>query len=142
MAAVTSFLASASYIICERFSPLSSLCERFASDLKDSEQSVDNGVKVGGGGALGEVELAPKELHAQQGEDEDEEEEEEEKGEDGGDGVHEGHHQVPQARPVPTSLISSYCLFNQNVNSTGCPLLKGMSHESLYGDLCAWFVAK
>ena len=40
-------------------------------------------------------------LHAEEGKDEDEEEEEEKEGEDGGDGVHEGHHQVPQARPVP-----------------------------------------
>jgi hypothetical protein len=69
--------------------------------LKDSEQSVDNGVKIGGGGALGEVELAPEELHAEQGEDEDEEEEEEEEGHDGGQRVHQGDHKVPQRRPVP-----------------------------------------
>ena len=43
-------------------------------------------------------------LHPEQGEDEDEEEEEEEEREDGGDGIHQGHHQVPQARPVPDTL--------------------------------------
>ena len=45
--------------------------------LKDGEQSGDDGVEVGGGRAVGEVELSAEELHSQQGEDEDEQEEQE-----------------------------------------------------------------
>ena len=33
-------------------------------DLKDGEKRAGDGVKVGGGSALGEVEMAPKELEA------------------------------------------------------------------------------
>ncbi len=39
-------------------------------------------------------------LHSQKGKYENEQEEKEQKGEDRGDGVHQGHHQVTQARPV------------------------------------------
>ena len=44
--------------------------------LEYSEQGAGDGVEVGGGAPLGEVEVPAKELHAEQGEDEDEEEEE------------------------------------------------------------------
>ena len=95
-------------------------------DLKDSEESTGDGVKVGGGSTLGEVEVSSKklksvqhevidvnheeedsdkDLHAEESEDEDEEEEEEEEGEDGGDGVGQGQHKVSQARPVPDSNL-------------------------------------
>jgi hypothetical protein len=47
-------------------------------------------------------------LHAQQGKYENEEEEKEQEGEDGGDGVHQRHHQVPQARPVPAHHKTSW----------------------------------
>ena len=40
-------------------------------------------------------------LHAKEGKDEDEEEEEEQEGDDGLHAGQQGHHQVPQARPVP-----------------------------------------
>ena len=43
--------------------------------LKDSEQSVYDGVKIRGRCAAGEVKLASEELHAQEGEDEYEQEE-------------------------------------------------------------------
>ena len=88
-------------------------------DLKDSEEGAGDGVKVGGGATLGEVEMPSKklksrssemitdvnheedingeDLHAEESKDEDEEEEEEEEGEDGGDGVGQGQHKVSQA---------------------------------------------
>ena len=44
--------------------------------LKDGEQSIDYGVEIRGGSALGEVELSTEELHSEQGEDEDEQKEE------------------------------------------------------------------
>ena len=87
-------------------------------DLKDSEEGAGDGVKVGGGTTLGEVEMSSKklksgsrqmitvnheedisgkDLHAEESKDEDEEEEEEEEGEDGGDGVGQGQHKVSQA---------------------------------------------
>ena len=54
------------------------------ADLKDCEQRVDDGVEVGGGRPLGEVQLAAEKLHPEEGEDEDEEEEEQEQRHDGG----------------------------------------------------------
>ena len=48
-----------------------------------------------------EEDINGEDLHAEESKDEDEEEEEEEEGEDGGDGVHEGHHKIPQRGPVP-----------------------------------------
>ena len=44
--------------------------------LKDGEQSIDYGVEIRGGSALGKVELSTEELHSEQGEDEDEQKEE------------------------------------------------------------------
>ena len=51
--------------------------------LKDCEQSVYGGVEVGGWRSVLEVELAPEELHPQQGKDEYEQEEKQEEGHDG-----------------------------------------------------------
>ena len=79
--------------------------------LKDSEQSVNDRIKVGRGCSLWEVELSTEELHPQQREDEDEEEEEEQEGHDGGQRVHQRDHKIPQSRPVSKhwiSIIMSY----------------------------------
>lgn len=54
--------------------------------LKHSEQRLGEVVK-GAASGLVEVELSPKELHAEQGEDDDEEEQQEQQGSDGANRV-------------------------------------------------------
>lgn len=63
--------------------------------LKDSEEGLGEGIK---GASLGvglvKVELAPKQLHAKQGEDDDKEKEEKQQGGDGLHGIEQGCHQI------------------------------------------------
>ncbi len=80
-------------------------CMHALTNLEHREQRGHDGVEVGGGRLVGKVEVAPEELHPEEGEDEDEEEEEEEEGQDGGDGVHQGDHQVAQGGPVLGHLL-------------------------------------
>lgn len=72
--------------------------------LEASEQSL--GERVKGASlhlSLVKVELAPKQLHAQQGKDDEEEEEQEQKGADGFHGVQQRVDQVRQSGPVSSS---------------------------------------
>ena len=68
--------------------------------LEDGEEGDHEGVEVGVGRPVREVEGTAEELHPQQGEYEDEEKEKEEEGEDGAHGVEKGDDQVPQGGPV------------------------------------------
>jgi hypothetical protein len=74
--------------------------------LKDSEEGLGEGIK---GAPLGvglvKVELAPKQLHAKQGEDDDEEKEEKQQGGDGLHGIEQRCHQIAQGCPVPATEI-------------------------------------
>lgn len=76
--------------------------------LKDSEEGLGEGIK---GASLGvglvKVELAPKQLHAKQGEDDDKEKEEKQQGGDGLHGIEQGCHQIAQRCPVPATEIES-----------------------------------
>lgn len=70
--------------------------------LKHGEQGLGKVIKCAPPGLhLIKVELPPKELHPQEGEDDDEEEEEQQQGGDGAHGVQQGCHQVAQGVPVP-----------------------------------------
>lgn len=77
--------------------------------LKHGEQGLRKVVK-GAAPCLVKVELSPKELHAQQGENNDEEEEQEQQGGDGSNGVEEGSHQVGQRVPISKEDTTSYHL--------------------------------
>lgn len=75
-----------------------------SNHLEASEQSLGEGVK----GAplhlsLIKVEFASKQLHAQQGKDDEEEEEQEQKGADGFHGVQQRVDQVRQSSPVSSN---------------------------------------
>ena len=72
--------------------------------LKDSEQCVDNWIKVWGWSSLREIKLTSEELHPEQSEDKDEEEEKKEKGHDRGESIHQSYHQVAQRGPVSIQL--------------------------------------
>lgn len=76
---------------------------RYRGDhLETSEQSLREGVE---GASLHlsvvKVKFAPKQLHAQQGEDDEEEEEQEQKGADSFHGVEQRVDKVRQSSPVP-----------------------------------------
>lgn len=69
--------------------------------LEHSEQGLREVVKRAPfGHSLVKVKLAPKKLHAQQGEDNDEEEEQQQQGGDGLHGVEQRGHQVTKRRPM------------------------------------------
>jgi len=74
--------------------------------LEHSEQRLGKVVK-GAASGLVEVEFPPKELHAQQGEDNDEEEEQEQQGCDGTNRVEQRGHQVGQRVPISMTGKSS-----------------------------------
>ena len=69
--------------------------------LEDSEQGLGEVIKRAPfGHSLVKVELAPKKLHAEQGENNDEEEEQQQQGGDGLHGVEQRGHQVAKRCPV------------------------------------------
>lgn len=76
--------------------------------LKDSEEGLGEGIKgTSLGVGLVKVELAPKQLHAKQGEDDDKEKEEKQQGGDGLHGIEQGCHQIAQRCPVPATEIEN-----------------------------------
>lgn len=76
-----------------------SLKKRHYCYLKNSEQRLGKVVKGAASGVV-KVEFPPKELHAQQGEDNNEEEEQEQQGGDGANWVEEGGHEVGERVPI------------------------------------------
>lgn len=72
-----------------------------SADLEHSKQGLGEVIKRAPlGHSLIKVELAPKELHAEQGENDDEEEEQQQQGGDRLHGVEQGCHQVTKRCPV------------------------------------------
>lgn len=78
------------------------------SYLKDGEEGLGEGIK-GASLSVGlvKVELAPKQLHAKKGEDDDKEKEEKQQGGDGLHGVEQRCHQIAEGCPVPAAEIGS-----------------------------------
>lgn len=69
-------------------------------DLEDGEQRDRECVEVGRWGAFGKVKLAAKQLHAQQGKDQNEQKEKEQQRNDGTHGVQQGDDEIAQGGPV------------------------------------------
>lgn len=71
--------------------------------LKHSDEGLGEAVKGAAWfGLVGKVELPSKDLHTQQGEDDNEKEEEQQQAGDGTDRVQERSHQITERRPVST----------------------------------------
>ena len=69
--------------------------------LKDGEQGNRKAVEIGRWRAIGEVESATEQLHAQQGEDQDEQKEEEQQRQNRAHRAKQRYHQIPQRWPIP-----------------------------------------
>lgn len=68
--------------------------------LKYGKQCYREGVEVGKWGLVFEVERSSKELHSQQGKDENEQEEQEQQGDDGPHGAQQRDDEIAEWRPV------------------------------------------
>lgn len=71
--------------------------------LEDCEECDGECIEVRGWCFLLKIELTTKELHTEQGKDENEQEEQEQEGDDGTHWIQQRYHQITQWRPVPAN---------------------------------------